>query len=549
MTARVPAFVLIVAALVPAAAGAKTSDSSSLDLGRLVSPQFVVSGHGWGHGVGLSQWGAYGYAKSGVAYTKILAHYYPHTTLGPATLRRVRVLLAQNAPSAVIASDGDMRVKDGNGDTHPLAAGSYTLKPGLKLPVGDQAEPQKLVGPLTFIAPSEPLSLGGRDYRGQFEVDVAAGKLQVINVVGLAQYLWGVVPSEVPDDWPAEALKAQAVVARSYALANLQKGGDFDLYSDTRSQVYRGISAEVDSTTSAVNATAGQVVLYNGKVAQTYYFSTSGGRTAAIQDVWPGSPPVPYLVSLPDPYDKASPYHDWAPAAIAPAKLAKALKMTGPVLDVRTTLNASLRVAQVAGVGANGTVGPAIDAADFRTALGLRSTWFTIGELGLMQPTAPVPYGTLFSLTGLARSVGSVTIEQLQAGSKIWTAVSTVAGRSDGTLSVALTPTATTQYRLRTDVVKSKPVTVTVMPMVKMRAATDGTGFVGSSRPVRPGSIVQVQRHSGAGWKPVAAARTDVAGRWRATVDLRAGSYRACLAAGNGLAAGISTVLDLADLP
>jgi stage II sporulation protein D len=549
VTARLAAFVLLVAALVPASAGAKPSASSPLDPTKLVSPQFVVTGHGWGHGVGLSQWGAYGYAKAGVTYPKILAHYYPHTTLGPATIRRVRVLLAQGAPSVAIASEDDMRVKDANGDSHTLAAGTYTVKPGLKLPVDDQAKPQKLDGPLTFSAGSEPLSLGGRAYRGQFEVAAAAGKLQVVNAVGLAQYLYGVVPSEVPDDWPAEALKVQAVIARSYALANLQKGGGFDLFSDTRSQVYRGIAAEVDATTAAVDATAGQVVLYNGKVAQTYYFSTSGGRTAAIQDVWPGSAPVPYLVSVPDPYDKASPYHDWKPAAIAPAKLARVLKMSGPVLDVRTTLNTSQRVAQISGVGPNGAIGPAIDASDFRNELGLRSTWFTIGELGLVQPTEPIAYGTVFALTGLARSVGSVTVEQQQGGSPIWTPVSTVAPRTDGTVSVALTPTVTTQYRLRTDVVKSKPVTVTVAPMLKMHAATDGTGLVGSSHPARPGTIVQVQRRFGMGWKPVAGARVDTAGRWRATVDLRPGAYRAHLPASRGLAAVTSAVLAIAGLP
>ena len=461
----------------------------------------------------------------------------------------MRVLLAQNAPSVAIASDDDMRVKDANGDSHTLAAGTYALKPGLKLPVDDQAKPQKLSGALTFAARSQPLSLGGRAYRGQFEVSVAGGKLQVINVVGLAQYLYGVVPSEVPDDWPAEALKAQAVVARSYALSHLEQGGGFDLYRDTRSQVYRGIAAEVDSTTAAVDATAGQVVLYNGKVASTYYFSTSGGRTAAIQDVWPGSPPAPYLVSVADPYDTASPYHDWKPAAISPDKLAKALKMSGPVLDVRMTTNGSQRVAQIAGVGPGGTVGPAMAAADFRQALGLRSTWFTIGELGLVQPSAPVLVRDDVLPDRVRPCGGNVTVEQQQAGSMIWAALSTVAPRSDGTVSVALTPTATTQYRLRTDVVKSKPVTVTVMPLVKMRAATDGTGFVGSSHPARPGTILQVQRRSVAGWKPVAGARIDAAGRWHAIVNMRPGAYRARLPASDGLAAGTSAVLALGAVP
>ena len=68
----------------------------------------------------------------------------------------------------------------------------------------------------------------------------AAGSLRVVNIVGLEPYLWGVVPSEMPDRWPAEALQAQAVVARTYALSHLHKGGDFDLYPDTRSQVYGG---------------------------------------------------------------------------------------------------------------------------------------------------------------------------------------------------------------------------------------------------------------------------------------------------------------------
>ena len=101
-------------------------------------------------------------------------------------------------------------------------------------------------------------------------------KLRVVNVVALEAYLRGVVPREMPKHWPLEALKAQAVAARSYALVRLLKGKPFDLYSDWRSQVYGGIAAEAPRATEAVQATAGQVVLYQGKVATTFFFSSSG---------------------------------------------------------------------------------------------------------------------------------------------------------------------------------------------------------------------------------------------------------------------------------
>ena len=93
--------------------------------------------------------------------------------------------------------------------------------------------------------------------------------------------------------------------------------------------MYLGIDHEKPSTTAAVNATAGQVVLYQGEVAKTYFFSTSGGRTASAQDVW--GKPVPYLVSVPDPYDSISPHHDWGPLEFTGAKLAKVMKMKGRV--------------------------------------------------------------------------------------------------------------------------------------------------------------------------------------------------------------------------
>jgi SpoIID/LytB domain protein len=120
----------------------------------------------------------------------------------------------------------------------------------------------------------------------------------------------------------AEAQRmVQAVAARSYALASRKTGGSFDVFADTRSQVYGGILSEDPRTTEAVNATKGQIVLFDGKVAWTFFSSSSGGKTASIQDVWPDSDPLPYLVSVDDPYDTISPYHDWGPVAFTAAEL------------------------------------------------------------------------------------------------------------------------------------------------------------------------------------------------------------------------------------
>src|SRR5919198_3373303 len=256
-----------------------------------VGATFVVAGHGWGHGVGMSQYGAYGYAQHGLGYAKIVAHYFPGTELGPAPLTRVRVLLAAGAAKLTIGSADDFTVHDSTGETHDVAAGTYTLTPALKLRLLGEDKATALTGPVTFVPGSSPLALKRR-YRGSIQVDVVGGKLRAINYVGLEQYLYGVVPSEMPFGWHPEALKAQAVVARSYALA-VRKTGAFDLYPDTRSQVYLGIDPERPSTNAAVDATAGKVVLYDGQVAKTYFFSTSGGRTASSQDVWGTA--VPYL--------------------------------------------------------------------------------------------------------------------------------------------------------------------------------------------------------------------------------------------------------------
>src|SRR6266581_7824997 len=350
---------------------------------------FVVTGHGWGHGVGMSQYGAYGYAQKGVGYAKIVLHYFPGTELGAAPVSKVRVLLTSGVATLPLGSAADFRVRDATGAVHDVTAGSYTLTPALKLKVDGEATARALPGPLLFQTGSSPLQLKHL-YRGSIQVDLVDGKLRAINMVGLEQYLYGVVPSEMPFTWHPEALKAQAVVARSYALAT-RRTGAFDLYSDTRSQVYLGLEHEKPSTNAAVNDTAGQVVLYEGEVAKTYFFSTSGGRTASAEDVW--GEPVPYLVAVPDPYDSISPYHNWGPLAFTGSKLSKLLKMKGQqVIDLQPEPSVSGRIKTLNVIGTKTTI--AVDGSSLRKSLGLRSTWFSVGVLSLSAPPAPVVYGS-----------------------------------------------------------------------------------------------------------------------------------------------------------
>src|SRR5213082_2251677 len=141
----------------------------------------VFSGHGWGHGVGMSQYGAYGYAQHGSSFDQILSHYYPGTTLGPAPVSKIRVLLADKRKTVKLSSEVPFTVRDGAGARHSLAAGTLSFGPGLRLAVDGNPAPQKLSPPLTFVAgKGAPLTLT-RPYRGQIQVDVVDGKLRAID--------------------------------------------------------------------------------------------------------------------------------------------------------------------------------------------------------------------------------------------------------------------------------------------------------------------------------------------------------------------------------
>src|SRR6266508_3964091 len=502
---------------------------------------FVVTGHGWGHGVGFSQYGAYGYAQKGVGYAKSVLDYFPGTELGEAPVSRVRVLLTSGVALLKIGSLADFRVRDATGVVHDVVAGTHTLTPALKLKVDGQDKASALPGPLLFQPGAAPIQLK-HQYRGSIQVDVTSGKLRAVNMVGLEQYLYGVVPSEMPYTWAPEALKAQAVAARSYALAT-RKSGAFDLYPDTRSQVYLGLEHEKPSTNAAVDATAGKVVLYEGQVAKTFFFSTSGGRTASAEDVW--GEPVPYLVSVPDPYDTISPYHNWGPFAFTGSKLAKLLKLKSRVVDLQTELNSSGRIKTLTMVSANGST-VAIPGTDLRKRLAVRSTWFSVGVLSLSAPSAAVVYGSRTRLTGIARGLSDAVLQQLD-GSE-WKQLATVKPAEDGTVAVSIKPPVTTRYRLATGKVSAAPVRVPVAPLVRFYAPRTTDKLRGYVRPLSvPGARVLIQRPPGTGWVTAAEATVAADGTFLAKLQLTDGVYRARVGSGHGYVAGTTPLLQVSN--
>jgi stage II sporulation protein D len=210
-------------------------------------------------------------------------------------------------------------------------------------------------------------------YRGALEVvPTGSGSLNVVNALNVNNYVRGSVPAEVPPEWPMAALKTFAVAARSIALSTDVGGNGFDLYPDTRTQIYGGVKLEDERTDHAVRATSNQVATFRGEVAQTTYFSSSGGRT---ESGFLGAPDVPYLQSVPDPYDYYSPLHRWT-FRFSQAEMNARLGpyVSGRLRGIRVTQRGdSPRIDYAKLIGTGGT--SAIRGDTLAAALGLYDRW------------------------------------------------------------------------------------------------------------------------------------------------------------------------------
>jgi stage II sporulation protein D len=331
---------------------------------------WVIKGHGFGHGVGLSQYGAYGYAQHGRNYEQILNHYYRNTKVGKGRTGRVRVLLGSQG------SIGFSNAESACGrDLNPGKDYSFALsgaKVTLLAPNGSKLRP---CGKEGRAKGGRTISIAGVGrYRGDLIASVDGGSLLVINSVGVEGYVKGVVANEMPSSWHQQALRAQAVVARSYGLAT-KRSGAFDHYDDTRSQVYGGRDSETKATNRAVKRTKRKVVKFDGKIATTYYFSTSGGETENSEFGFSGGSSLPYLKSVNDPYDKISPVHKWK-LTLSNSAMESRLKalFQGNLQRIQILdTGRSPRIVRARVVGSSGST--TITGDTLRNRLGLRSTW------------------------------------------------------------------------------------------------------------------------------------------------------------------------------
>ncbi len=388
-------------------------------------PTFTLNGRGYGHGVGLSQYGARGFAAHGKTGEWIATYYYPGTAIGTATARSISVNIDRQA----IYDSGSESYNAGYTRTYwRVRPGHY----GGKLKVdgvstwGDatyQVEPDpadndkvRVVNTSTgkvvhAAASSIDMAETGQSpnlvqvigtsgvynqtyvrYRGKLVFKALDGRVSAVNLLPMDSYLYGVVPRESPSSWPLEALRAQAIVARSYAWTS-----SGTLYCTTSSQVYNGHSHGSDRTATtmheasrsneAVSSTSGKYVKYGTEVVKAFFYSSSGGHTARIEDIWPGtgepSTTHPFRRAVSDPYDhEYSPYSPWdPPVRIAGDKLAEKLRWATSsdppgayVRSLRFDHAPTGHVTRAYVTWSNGSVSSDITGAEFRTALGLRST-------------------------------------------------------------------------------------------------------------------------------------------------------------------------------
>lgn len=505
---------------------------------------FTFAGHGYGHGVGMPQYGAEGYALAGGSYQQILSLYYPGTTLGStAPNAQIRVLLQSGQPSVQLASSTGLTAKDEtsgatvavpSGGIVTQSGGTYAVSSTDGLPLAGGWAGPVLLSP----AGSSPVQLVGtalfgganRTYRGAIRVVLGSSGLAAVNVLPLEAYLRGVVPSEVPASWKPAALQAQAVAARGYALATAETpSGLFDEYADTRSQAYAGISAEKPETDAAIAATDGQILTFGGKTAVTYFSSSSGGRTANVQEAFANAQAVPYLVAVDDPYDDASPYHDWT-LSLGGTQIAQALGYVGSISRLSIDPYPSGRVRSLVIDGSAGQ--KLVPAGTARTALGLRSTWFTTNGGAVSAPPAaklaltlakPRVQGTRVLLQGTA---DSAPVQLQGAYGATWRTLATVAPSASGRVAFTRTLGETPLYRLSQGLTATPAVRVSVASGLVLRRS--GRSFSGRLFPLLSGRTVVLQRSTADGWTWMARATTNAKGRFTLKrARLGAGSYRA----------------------
>ncbi|MCW2666432.1 MAG: hypothetical protein JWN57_1394, partial [Frankiales bacterium] len=394
---------------------------------------YEVEGHGWGHGRGMSQWGAQGAASQGRSADDITSTYYPGTqrVVLPDSAIRVWLSADEGRDTDVFAAPG-LKVTDvASGATAVLPAGPARWRAvlsgsGLQLqsltdatwtahPLDGRTE---LAGPLRFGGPEfvrVQLPAGhSRDYRGAVQAVRTGSSLRTVDVLSLEDYLLGVVPRESSASWRPAALQAQAIAARSYSVSKRSRvtaGATYDICDTTTCQVFAGsrlysssgraTELEPATTTEAVRATRGVIRALNGKAVHAEFSSSNGG--------WSTSGFVSYLPAREDPWDGAlpNPVHGWK-AALPVSALEQRFPAVGTLTRVRVThrdgngdWGGRVKAVVLEGVKDGrvtsvSTTGAAVHQARSWPASsdGLRSAWWRLSGGGAPSAPPSAPAGT-----------------------------------------------------------------------------------------------------------------------------------------------------------
>lgn len=290
----------------------------------------------------------------------------------------LRVAIRKGVSTVKVGSSTPAVVKNSGGkpigNLSPLVPLNATAS-GRGIDLGSMAASQITIEP----SGDGRIWIGDRWYRGNVRLIRQGNGVTAVNLVNLEEYLYSVVGSESIPSWPLEALKAQAVAARTYAIYQTSKESNryYDLDTTTATQVYKGLNNEYVSTVDAVNATQGQVMTYSGKVILAAFHAASGGHTENVEDIW--TSPLPYLRGVVD-YDQESPVFQWN-KAVSAQEVSRQIGGIGTVTamtPVKMTPRGRVATLRISGTGGSKN----ISGVKLRQALGLRSTLFTISKNG-----------------------------------------------------------------------------------------------------------------------------------------------------------------------
>lgn len=411
---------------------------------------FRFYGSGYGHGIGMSQWGAYGLANEGWTYRQILTHFYSRTQVAdPSTVpRKIRVgLTSRRRNIHVTAKNGPVRLwMDGpgatfvaripSGKTWTVSAASAVRKFAIRDHTGALVKGRRWGGPArgifatyadtgarAFVPEADEVWHQGFAYAyGSLEFDLYActdGCAERLTIeLPFERYLRGI--GEMPSSWPGAALRSQAVAARTFATYKIRRQGlrsdcDCHLGDGAGDQVYVGWSKETgpdgDRWVAAVMGTAGEVVTYSGSVIQAFYAASDGGYSEDVEDVWHGGNPayaIPYLQGVCDPgeYTSANPWTDWTRSFTASNLSSRLSPYTGGIgtisrfTDVRRGVSGRIVSAIARGTGGSASVA----GSEIKAALGLPDGRVWINRDRNVVGAVRAKYDAVMCRPGLPRS-------------------------------------------------------------------------------------------------------------------------------------------------